>query len=109
MMTNSTEEKSGSLVILVIEDDPQIRRFLRAILTSNGYRFLEAADAQEGIRQASLQHPDLIILDLGLPDMDGLEVTRQLREWSKPPSSSYQRVTRKKTKFWFWMQVRMII
>lgn len=84
-MSNSTEEKSGSLVILVIEDDPQIRRFLRAILTSNGYRFLDAANAQEGIRQASLQHPDLIILDLGLPDMDGLEVTRQLREWSKTP------------------------
>jgi two-component system, OmpR family, KDP operon response regulator KdpE len=85
MMTNSSEEKSGSLVILVIEDDPQMRRFLRAILSSNGYRWLEAATAQEGIRQASLQHPDLIILDLGLPDMDGLEVTRQLREWSKTP------------------------
>jgi two-component system KDP operon response regulator KdpE len=85
MMTNSPEEKSGSLVILVIEDDPQMRRFLRAILSSNGYRWLEAATAQEGIRQASLQHPDLIILDLGLPDMDGLEVTRQLREWSKTP------------------------
>jgi two-component system, OmpR family, KDP operon response regulator KdpE len=85
MMTNSPEEKSGSLVILVIEDDPQMRRFLRAILSSNGYRWLEASTAQEGIRQASLQHPDLIILDLGLPDMDGLEVTRQLREWSKIP------------------------
>jgi two-component system, OmpR family, KDP operon response regulator KdpE len=80
-MTNSPEEKSGSLVILVIEDDPQMRRFLRTILSTNNYRWLEAATAQEGIRQASLQHPDLIILDLGLPDMDGLEVTRQLREW----------------------------
>jgi len=75
---------SGS-VILLIEDDPQIRRFLRATLPSNGYRLLEATTAQEGLRLTGLQHPDLIVLDLGLPDMDGLEVTRQLREWSSTP------------------------
>lgn len=80
-----TDEKSGSLVILVVEDDPQMRRFLRATLTTSGYRLLEASTAQDGIRQASVQHPDLIILDLGLPDMDGLEVTRHLREWSTTP------------------------
>jgi two-component system KDP operon response regulator KdpE len=80
-----TDEKSGSLVILVVEDDPQMRRFLRATLTTSGYRLLEASTAQDGIRQASVQHPDLIILDLGLPDMDGLDVTRQLREWSTTP------------------------
>ena len=84
-MTELPDENSGSQLILVVEDDPQMRRFLRATLTSNGYKFLEASTAQDGIRQASLQHPDLIILDLGLPDMDGLDVTRQLREWSSTP------------------------
>lgn len=72
-------------VVLVIEDDPQIRRFLRATLTDNGYHYLEATTAQDGLRQVGMQHPDLIILDLGLPDMDGLEVTRRLREWTSMP------------------------
>ncbi len=62
-----------------------MRRFLRATLTGNGYSHVEATTAQEGIKQVSLQHPDLIILDLGLPDIDGLEVTRQLREWTNTP------------------------
>jgi two-component system KDP operon response regulator KdpE len=84
-MTELPDENSGSQLILVVEDDPQMRRFLRATLTSNGYKFLEANTAQDGIRQASLQHPNLIILDLGLPDMDGLDVTRQLRDWSSTP------------------------
>lgn len=77
-------EQPGSL-ILVIEDDSQIRRFLRATLSSNGYRLLEATTAQDGLRQVGTQHPDLIILDLGLPDLDGLEVTQQLREWTTTP------------------------
>ncbi len=62
-----------------------MRRFLRATLTSNGYDVLEAGTAQEGLKQVGLRHPDLIILDLGLPDIDGLEVTRQLREWTNTP------------------------
>lgn len=84
-MTHLQDEQVTAQLILVIEDDPQMRRFLRTTLTSNGYKLLEAGTAQEGIRQASLQHPDLIILDLGLPDMDGLDVTRQLREWAHMP------------------------
>jgi two-component system KDP operon response regulator KdpE len=72
-------------LILVIEDDSQIRRFLRTTLTSNGYHLLEAITGQDGLRQVSTQHPDLVILDLGLPDIDGLEVTRQLREWTATP------------------------
>ncbi|HVO70766.1 MAG TPA: response regulator [Aggregatilineaceae bacterium] len=72
-------------LILVIEDDVQIRRFLRTTLTSNGYRLLEATTAGEGLKQASLHHPDVIILDLGLPDLDGLDVTRRLREWALTP------------------------
>lgn len=71
--------------ILVIEDEPQIRRFLRVTLVAHGYRPLEAATAQEGLRQAATCQPDLVILDLGLPDLDGLEVTRQLREWTSMP------------------------
>lgn len=71
--------------MLVIEDDVQIRRFLRTTLTSSGYRLLEAATGNEGINKAALNAPDVIILDLGLPDLDGLEVMRRLREWSLIP------------------------
>lgn len=76
---------SQTISVLVIEDEPQIRRFLRAALTSHGYRLIEAATAQEGLAHAASWLPDLIILDLGLPDMDGVEVARRLREWSKAP------------------------
>jgi two-component system, OmpR family, KDP operon response regulator KdpE len=72
-------------VILVIEDEVQMRRFLRVSLTSNGYRLLEAETGQAGLEQAAARSPDLILLDLGLPDRDGLEVTRRLREWTKTP------------------------
>lgn len=82
---NSAADHAQSLVVLVIEDDPQIRRFLRATLMDNHYHYLEATTAGDGLRQVGLQHPDLIILDLGLPDMDGLEVTRRLREWTSTP------------------------
>ncbi len=72
-------------LVLIIEDDSQIRRYLRVTLGSSGYNLLEATSAQEGIKQVGLQHPDLIILDLNLPDIDGLEVARQLREWTATP------------------------
>src|SRR5438128_7872899 len=71
--------------ILVIEDEAQIRRFLRATLTANGYQMLEATTAQEGLVQATTRQPEIVILDLGLPDLDGLEVTRRLREWTTVP------------------------
>jgi two-component system KDP operon response regulator KdpE len=71
--------------VLVIEDEAQIRRFLRATLTANGYQMLEAATAQEGLVQAATRQPEVVILDLGLPDLDGLEVTRRLREWTTVP------------------------
>ena len=72
-------------MVLVIEDEVQIRRFLRATLMANGYRLIEAATAQEGLMQAATRQPEIVILDLGLPDLDGLEVTRRLREWTTIP------------------------
>ena len=72
-------------LILVIEDDAQIRRFLRATLTAEDYQFHEAVSAREGIAQAAARQPDLVLLDLGLPDQDGLEVIREIRRWSQVP------------------------
>lgn len=71
--------------ILVIEDEAQMRRFLRASLGSNGYVVIEAETGEEGLTQAAARTPDLILLDLGLPDHDGLVVTQRLREWTKTP------------------------
>lgn len=71
--------------ILLIEDEQEIRRFLRVSLGSHGYRLTESATGKEGILQAATQQPDLMILDLGLPDIDGMEVIRQVREWSQMP------------------------
>ena len=76
--------KNPSLRVLVVDDELSIRRFLRIAL-ANDYSVLEAENGTQALQMAALQHPDLIILDLGLPDMDGLEVTRQLREWSQVP------------------------
>jgi two-component system, OmpR family, KDP operon response regulator KdpE len=72
-------------LILIIEDEAPIRRFLRASLTANGYRLVEAVNAQEGLMQATTRLPDLIILDLGLPDRDGLAVIQELRLWTTLP------------------------
>src|SRR3954453_3978264 len=83
--SGTPSEKPKAPLILVIEDDSQIRRFLRVTLTSGGYTLIEATSAQDGIKQVGLHHPDLIILDLNLPDLDGLEVARNLREWTTTP------------------------
>jgi two-component system KDP operon response regulator KdpE len=66
-------------VVLVVEDEPQMRRFLRTSLRSHGYQVIEAGTAREGLAQAAGRNPELILLDLGLPDGDGLTVTRALR------------------------------
>lgn len=71
--------------VLLIEDEPEIRRFLKTSLPQQGYRFFEAVTGQEGLDQAAARNPDLVLLDLGLPDMDGLEIIRKLREWSAAP------------------------
>jgi two-component system KDP operon response regulator KdpE len=76
---------SAAPLVLVVEDEPQMRKFVRIALESHDYRVVEAATAAEGIQQATAYTPDAVLLDLGLPDMDGLEVTRRLREWSTVP------------------------
>jgi len=70
---------------LIIDDEVQMRRLLRVNLESNGYRVVEAASGQEGIIQAAQCRPDVVVLDLGLPDMDGVTVLTRLREWSRVP------------------------
>ena len=72
-------------LVLLVEDEPQMRRFLRVALEGSSLRFLEAATAQEGLLLAASHRPQVILLDLGLPDLDGLEVTRRLREWCTTP------------------------
>jgi two-component system KDP operon response regulator KdpE len=80
----STTQVVGPCVVL-IEDEPQIRRFLRAALTGHGYRLFEAASGEDGLIEAATRQPDLVILDLGLPDLDGLGVLARLREWTSVP------------------------
>ena len=71
--------------VLVIDDEPQILRALKTILTAKGFRVSTANRGEEGLAMATALEPDLIILDLSLPDIDGVEVTRRLREWSQVP------------------------
>lgn len=73
------------LQILIIDDEMQIRRLLRIVLEANGYGVHESANGEHGILSAAQIHPDLIILDMGLPDMDGSNVLKRLREWSQIP------------------------
>ena len=78
-MTNSPLKATA----LVIDDELQMRRLLRVCLEANGYRVSEAATGKEGIAEAAQHPPDVVILDLGLPDMEGIAVLRRLREWSR--------------------------
>jgi two-component system KDP operon response regulator KdpE len=76
---------NNSATIIVIEDEAQIRRFLRTTLTSEDYQVIEAETGKQGLTEAATRKPDLIILDLGLPDMDGVEVVKGIRTWSSVP------------------------
>jgi two-component system KDP operon response regulator KdpE len=71
--------------ILVIDDEVQIRRLLEITLSSNGFKIFEAGTGKEGLIAAATQHPALIILDLGLPDADGIEILKKMREWYQKP------------------------
>jgi len=74
-----------SASVLIIDDEPQIRKFLRISLASQGYRVLESTDGRDGLGRAALEQPDLVVLDLGLPDMDGQDVLGELRSWTRVP------------------------
>ena len=74
-----------SALVLVVEDETQMLRFLRTALSAQGYRVLEAVSAAEALVAVTTRNPELILLDLGLPDRDGIDVTRQIREWSRVP------------------------
>jgi two-component system KDP operon response regulator KdpE len=83
-MTDGTSTSIG-LRVLVVDDERAIRRYLHAALNAQGYTIFEAINGQEALNAVVTDRPDLVILDLGLPDMDGVEVTRQLREWTHIP------------------------
>lgn len=74
-----------TLTIVVIEDDKQIRRFVRSTLEAQGMTVFEAETGQQGLREAAFRLPDLIVIDLGLPDTDGIDVIRELRTWTEQP------------------------
>ena len=72
-------------LVLIVDDEPQIQRLLRVTLEANGYRVFDAATGSDGIAQAAQRRPDVVLLDLGLPDLEGMEVLKRLREWSRVP------------------------
>jgi len=72
-------------VVLVVDDEPQIRRVVRNVLAADEVRVLEASSGQQAIDVAAAERPALIVLDLGLPDMQGIEVCREIRSWSSAP------------------------
>lgn len=80
-----SESANKDRIVLIVDDEPQIRRLLRVCLERNGYQVVEASSGEEGIDRAIERQPDLVLLDLGLPDMDGLAVLSRIREWSQVP------------------------
>ncbi len=80
-----TEAMTSGAQILIVDDELQIRRFLRISLEANGYHIHETATGQDAVLKTAQVRPDLVILDMGLPDMDGLEVLKRLREWTQTP------------------------
>jgi two-component system KDP operon response regulator KdpE len=77
--------RNGLARILVVDDEPQIRKFLRISLNAHGYEVIEAAHGEEGVAKCATERPDIVILDLGLPDLDGQRVIARVREWSTMP------------------------
>ena len=82
---SEAQPTSPERVALIIDDEAQIRRLLRVTLEANGYRVFEAETAREGIAETAQRRPDVVLLDLGLPDADGVTVLKRLREWTRVP------------------------
>src|SRR5262245_27784784 len=97
----------GALV-LVIEDEVPLRRLLRTALTGSGFRFLETGTGEEGLKSAATHNPDVILLDLGLPDGDGITITRRLREWAQTPIIVISARGREAIRLRRWMRERTI-
>jgi two-component system, OmpR family, KDP operon response regulator KdpE len=85
LRTENTEMNEKKTCILIVDDEEAIRQFLSVTIESQGYEVMEAASGKEALAMVSSQHPDLIILDLVLPDIDGVEITRRLRRWTQIP------------------------
>src|ERR1043165_3034080 len=83
-MSNRDRSKPAATA-LVIDDEPQIRRLLQVTLEASGYRVFDATNGNDGLAQAAQRRPDVVLLDLGLPDLDGATVLKRLREWSAVP------------------------
>jgi two-component system, OmpR family, KDP operon response regulator KdpE len=81
----TTTESRPAIAVLVIDDEPQMRRLLRVTLEAHGYSVTDAATGNDGIVQAAQARPEIIVLDLGLPDLDGVTVLKRIREWSRVP------------------------
>lgn len=84
-MTATKDHSGPGAKILIVDDEPQIRRFLRASLSAHDYQVVEAGDGKSAVKSCTVELPDLVVLDLGLPDVDGLDVISQIREWSQVP------------------------
>jgi two-component system, OmpR family, KDP operon response regulator KdpE len=80
-----SDASSALPLALVVDDEPQMRRLLKIALEGNGYRVVEAVCGQDGLTEAATRRPDVVLLDLGLPDLDGVTVLRRIREWSSVP------------------------
>ena len=94
--------------ILVVEDDASVRNLITTTLKSNDYRYITAPNGASAILLASSQQPDIVLLDLGLPDLDGVEIIRRIRSWSDMPSSSSVPEARTPIRYRPWMPVPTI-
>jgi two-component system KDP operon response regulator KdpE len=84
-MTTTPNQAGAESTVVIVEDEPEIRRFLRTSLAQHGYRVVESETGRDGLTQAHARNPDVILVDLGLPDMDGVAVVKELRTWTTVP------------------------